>query len=84
MKITKPVALSIIFWSLSIILVILVLLGINSGLDFFLDYWGLFFSLFIFWWIGLFLKLKSDNAKRKDQIKNYGDRIRNLNKRDRK
>lgn len=69
-----------LFWLLSICLIVFVGLGLKSGFELLYDYYWLFLILFLAWWISLFAKMKLDNQKRKDRIKNFGDRIRRFNK----
>ncbi len=69
-----------LFWLLSICLIVFVGLGLKSGFELLYDYYWLFLILFLAWWISLFAKMKLDNQKRKDRVKNFGDRIRRFNK----
>ncbi|WP_018108243.1 hypothetical protein [Bacteroides propionicifaciens] len=69
-----------LFWLLSICLIVFVGLGLKSGFELLYDYYWLFLILFLAWWISLFAKMKQDNQKRKDRVKNFGDRIRRFNK----
>lgn len=69
-----------LFWLLSICLIVFVGLGLKSGFELLYDYYWLFIILFLAWWISLFSKMKLDNQKRKDRVRNFGDRIRRSKK----
>lgn len=80
MSLSKSNLISGLFWLLSIVLIVFVGLGIKSEFQLLFDYYWLFIILFFAWWICLFLKMKIDNQKRKDRVKNFGERIRRFKK----